>query len=47
MSLKKEEYYGPEDLLIGKRVNIFGRDCLIYDCDEFTKNFYKQVFDID
>ena len=47
MSLKKEEYYGPEDLLTGKRINIFGRDCLIYDADEFTKSFYKQVLDID
>lgn len=40
MSLKKEEYYGPEDLILGKRVSIFGRDCLIYDCDKFTKDWY-------
>jgi hypothetical protein len=34
MSLKKEEYYSPEDLLIGTRINIFGREVLIYDCDD-------------
>lgn len=37
MSLKKEEFYTPEDLLIGNRVNIFGRECLIYDVDAATK----------
>lgn len=47
MSLKKEEFYGPEDLLTGKRINIFGRDCLIYDADEFTKGYYQAVFNID
>ena len=47
MSLKKEEYYGPEDLTTGKRISIFGRDCLIYDADEFTKAYYRAVFDID
>jgi hypothetical protein len=47
MSLKKEEFYTPEDLLIGKRCNIFGRDCLIYDCDDFTKRWYKATFDLD
>ncbi len=47
MSLKKEEYYAPQDLLIGTRVNIFGRDCLIYDVDQFTRDWYKAVFDQD
>jgi hypothetical protein len=47
MSLKKEEYYTPEDLLIGKRVNIFSRDCMIYDCDEFTKKWYKDNYNTD
>ena len=40
MTLKKEEYYKPEDLLCGDHVVIYGRDCLIYDCDEFTKDWY-------
>lgn len=47
MSLKKEEYYAPEDLLIGNRVNIFGRDCMIYDCDAATRDWYKQCYDQD
>jgi len=41
MSLRKEEYYSPSDLVCGQRVNIFGRDCLIYDCDDATKHWYR------
>jgi hypothetical protein len=33
MSLKKEEFYGPEDLICGNTVRIYSRDCLIYNCD--------------
>lgn len=42
MSLKKEEYYEPQDMVIGNKVNIFGRECLIFDCDEYTKEWYRQ-----
>jgi hypothetical protein len=44
MSLKKEEYYATQDLVIGNRVNIFGRDCLIYDADEFTMQWYVAAY---
>ena len=37
MSLKKEDYYAPIDLRCGGRIIIYGRDCLIYDCDDFTR----------
>jgi EF-hand domain-containing protein 1 len=47
MSLKKEEYYMPTDLLIGSKVMIFGRECLIYDVDDFTRQWYKAVLDQD
>jgi hypothetical protein len=41
MSLKKEEFYEPEDMLTGKQVDIYGRICTIYDCDDFTKQWYQ------
>lgn len=47
MSLKKEEYYGPKDLLIGNTVKVYGRECLIFDCDEFTKAWYRNTLGIE
>jgi hypothetical protein len=42
MSLKKEEFYKPEDLICGRTVNVFGWECFIYDCDDFTHQFFKE-----
>ena len=47
MSLKAEEYYGPADLLCGSMVEIYGRHCLIYDCDDFTKAWYEKNMGLD
>jgi len=46
MSLKKEEFYTPKDLIIGNTVMIYNRPCLIHDCDEFTKKFYIDAYGI-
>ncbi|EGR27327.1 flagellar microtugule protofilament ribbon protein, putative [Ichthyophthirius multifiliis] len=42
MTLKKEEFYSPIDLICGKLIRIYSKDCLIYDCDPFTKEWYLQ-----
>jgi hypothetical protein len=36
------EYFRPHDFGIGQPVNIFGRDFVVYDMDNFTKAFYYQ-----
>lgn len=40
-SLKKQEYYQPEDLRIGSHITIYNRDILLIDCDEYTKQWYR------
>lgn len=41
MSLRTEEYYQPSDIVCGQTLKIYGRDCEVYDCDDWTKNWYS------
>ncbi|CAF3034459.1 unnamed protein product [Rotaria sp. Silwood2] len=41
------DYFKPSDLMIGKTVNIYGRNFSIYDCDVFTKTFYAKNFSVN
>lgn len=41
MSLRTEEYYTPADIACGKTMRIYGRDCLVFACDDFTKQWYQ------
>jgi len=47
MSLTKEDFYGPVDLFCGNKIIIYGRECLIYDCDIFTKDWYVSNMGMD
>jgi EF-hand domain-containing protein 1 len=47
MSLRKDEYYTPEDLRIGEHLNIFSRDMQIIDCDEYTKQWYRDNLELE
>ena len=47
MSLRTEEFYNPFDLTCGTSLDIYGRICTIYDCDDFTKAFYDQILNIE
>lgn len=41
---KLEDYYAAKDLDLGITIEIFGTKVYIYDCDEFTKEFYRTEF---
>lgn len=47
MSLKDETYYEPKDLCCGDTVKVYNRECLIYDCDEFTKAWYQMNMGVE
>ena len=47
MSLKKEEYYDQSDLICGREITIFGRACKIFDCDAFTREWYRERMGIE
>lgn len=42
MNMRPVEYYMPEDFKCGDMIRIWTRDCLLYDADDFTKDWYNR-----
>lgn len=39
--------YMPEDLLVGSAINVWGRQIVLHDCDDFTQKFYQEFLETD
>ena len=42
--LSADHYYRPNDLRIGAVINILNRPMFIYDCDPYTRSWYKENY---
>ncbi|KPA74649.1 hypothetical protein ABB37_08986 [Leptomonas pyrrhocoris] len=41
-----DAFYRDTDLDVGAALNIFGRTALLYDCDEYTREFYAERYGV-
>ena len=44
--LGHDAYYLPQDLGIGRTINVYGRSVFLHDCDDFTREFYRTNYGI-
>lgn len=47
MNMREVQFYMPEDLNCGQTVYVWGRNCLIYDADDFTKEWYRTNLNVE
>ena len=40
------EFYVENDLTLGSTINANGRRLILADCDDFTKEYYKQKYGV-
>ena len=40
-------YYDASDLTVGAKINICGKEIFLYDCDDFTREYYKVKYDTE
>ncbi|KAJ3275338.1 EF-hand domain-containing member C2 [Terramyces sp. JEL0728] len=40
------ECFSDADLMLGSVIHLYGRPFVICDCDEFTKNYYRENYDV-
>ncbi|KAJ2997203.1 EF-hand domain-containing member C2 [Globomyces sp. JEL0801] len=43
---QSNDYFTDADLMLGSVIHLYGRPFVICDCDEFTKNYYREHYDV-
>ena len=36
-----------QDLIVGETIDVLGREIVIYDCDDFTRSFYRSYMGLE